>query len=127
MNLGHFAGLQAAGPLDRRDGRGNVRDLPPRVRNESFVFSVRDRGIAQWKTNTTAYTWTIPDERTVGTFPDGFSVPVFNHGGSGNISIATGFGVTLTEGATSGSISLLPGNSRLLCKVPGTVNQWRLW
>lgn len=127
MTPGHFAGLQAAGPLDRRDGRGNVRDLPPRVFNTAKTFSIRDRGIAHWKTDGTAYTWTIPDERIVGTFPNGFSVPVFNHGSAGNVSITPAAGVTLTEGTAGGTFALTPGSSRLLSKVPDTVNQWRLW
>jgi hypothetical protein len=127
MNLGHFAGLQAAGPLDRRDGRGNVRDLPPVVVNSNKTFNIRDRGRAQWKTDTGTYAWQIPDERIVGSFPDGFSVPVFNHGTSGNANIVPLSGVSLTEGTTSGSFALGPGASRLLVKVPGTLNQWRLW
>lgn len=129
MNMGHFAGIMAAGPLDRRDGRGNLRDLPPRIRNQDFTFSVRDRGIAQWRTSGTGatFTWTIPDERIVGLFPDGFSVPLFNAGGNGQVSVTPASGVALIEGTTSGTFALLTGNSRLLCKIPGTINGWRLW
>lgn len=127
MNMGHFAGLQAAGALDRRDGRGNVRDLIPRVRNEALTFSIRDRGYSLWKTDGAAYTWTIPDERVVGLFPEGFSIPLFNHGSAGNVSVTSAAGVTLTEGTTTGTFSLAPGAGRLLVKVPRTTNQWRLW
>lgn len=127
MNMGHFAGLQSAGPLDRRDGRGNLRDLPPRVRNSNHTFSIRDRGVAQWKTDAFSYTWTIPDERIVGAFPEGFSVPLFNHASSQQPTISPAAGVTLIEGPTTGAFVLTPGNSRMLSKVPGLLNTWRLW
>ena len=128
MNLGHFAGLIADGSLDRRDGRGNLRDLgSPVVRRASWTLDVRDRGRVQWSVSGGTNTLTIPSFITIRQLPNGFSVPLIAH--SGSLQVTPAFGVTLTEGTTSGTITLAAGQSRLLTLGPflETVGQtWRL-
>lgn len=128
MNMGHFAGLQSAGPLDRRDGRGNLRDLgAPVVRRSNWTLSLRDRGCMQWSVSGGTNTLTIPSFITIRQLPNGFSVPLVAH--TGSLQVTPESGVTLTEGTTSGTITIAAGNSRLLTLGPflETVGQtWRL-
>jgi hypothetical protein len=128
MNLGHFAGLNGQHPLDRSDGRGNLRDLgDPVTRRADWTLSIRDRGRAQWSVNGGTNILTIPSFITIRQLPDGFSVPLIVHVGSLQVTPASG--VTLTDGTTTGTITLVAGESRLLTLSPffDTVGQvWRL-
>lgn len=108
---------------DLSDTRGNVRDIPLNTQNAAYTFTLTDRGQTVIKTNTTAYTWTIPLESTTN-FPNGSAITVCNDGTAGNVTIAAAGGVTLLDGVTSGSFSLIPANTRTLLKV-GT-NRWRV-
>ena len=111
------------GGSDVEDSRGNLRDIPINVQNANYTFVLADRGRCVQKNNTTAYTWTIPLESTTN-FPNGAAITVVNDGGSANITITPAVGVTLLDGATSGSFSLQPNTTRTLLKV-GT-NRWRV-
>jgi hypothetical protein len=75
------------------------------------------------KTNTTAYTWTIPLESTTN-FPNGSAITICNDGSSANVTISPAGGVTLLDGANTGSYALLPNTAKTLYKI-GT-NRWRV-
>ena len=100
-----------------------MRDIPLNTQNAAYTFVLLDRGRGVLKTNTTAYTWTIPLESSTN-FPNGSAITVCNDGSSANITISPAGGVTLLDGATSGSFNLLPNTTRTLWKV-GT-NRWRV-
>lgn len=110
---------------EQSDVRGNLRDLPPNVQNANYTFALSDRGKLVAKTNTTAYAWTIPPESSVA-WPDGVAIPLMNDGTSGVVTITPGSGVTLLDGAASGSYALQAASIRTLVKVPGTANKWRI-
>jgi hypothetical protein len=57
-------------------------------------------------------------------FPDGTAITVCNDNGTGLVTISPTGGVTLLDGATSGSFSLAGNATRTLLKV-GT-NRWRI-
>ena len=117
------AGLTSS--TDVSDSRGNLRDIPPNVQNAAYTFALADRGRCVVKTDTTARTWTIPLESTTA-FPDGTAITAMNDGASANVTISPAGGVTLLDGATSGSFALLPNVTRTLYKVPGVANRWRV-
>lgn len=96
------------------DAAGNLRRIPPTLRNSTTAFTAADIGKVIYKNNTTAYTWTLYS----GTAGD--SIMVKNFGSSGNITIARG-GFALHDGTgASADFTLLPGQSRLLvCESPG--------
>lgn len=108
---------------DVEDSRGNLRDIPLNTQNAAYTFALADRGRCVIKTNTTAYTWTIPLESTTN-FPNGSTIEVMNDGTSGAVTISPAGGVTLLDGATSGSYSLGTNGTKTLQKV-GT-NRWRV-
>ena len=105
------------------DAIGNARDIPLNTQNAAYTFALTDRGRGVIKTNTTAYTWTIPLESTTA-FPDGSAITLINDGATANISVSPAGGVTLLDGAISGGVTLLPNTVRTLIKV-GT-NRWRI-
>lgn len=105
------------------DSRGNLRDIPPNVQNAAYTFALTDRGRGVIKNNTTAYTWTLPLESSVA-FPDGTAITIVNDGSAGNVTISPAGGVTLIDGTTSGTFTLVANNARTLYKV-GT-NRWRV-
>lgn len=108
---------------DVEDSRGNVRDIPINVQNAAYTFALADRGRCVQKNNTTAYTWTIPLESTTN-FPNGSTIEIQNDSGTGAVTISPAGGVTLLDGATSGSYSLGTNGTKTLQKV-GT-NRWRI-
>jgi len=108
---------------DVSDQRGNFRDIPLNTQNATYQFTLTDRGRTVIKTNTTAYTWTIPLESTTN-FPDGSAITICNDNGTGTVTISPAGGVTLLNGATSGSFSLAGNETRTILKV-GT-NRWRV-
>lgn len=111
---------------DLRDSRGNLRDIPPNVRNSNYTFTADDRGRQVIKNNTTAYVWTLPTDATAGwgNADDGPGITIVNDGTSGNVTIQLSGGVTLLDGSTSGSYSLLPNSVRTLLRVGA--NRWRV-
>ena len=100
-----------------------MRDIPLNTQNATYQFALTDRGRCVLKTNTTAYTWTIPLESTTN-FPNGSAITVCNDGTAGAVTISPAGGVTLLDGATSGSFSLGTNNTKTLLKI-GT-NRWRV-
>lgn len=105
------------------DSRGNLRDIPPNVQNAAYTFALTDRGRGVLKTNTTAYTWTLPLESSVA-FPDGTAISVVNDGSAGAVTISPAGGVTLIDGSATGSVTLAANSSRTLYKVGA--NRWRV-
>lgn len=99
------------------------RDVPQSIRNANTTFAMFDRGEMITKTDTSAYTWTIPLESAVN-FPIGSTILLMNDGSAGNITVAPTSGVTLLDGATSGNFTLTPGSSRSIIKVGS--NRWRV-
>ena len=108
---------------DTSDQRGNFRDIPLNTQNATYSFALVDRGQCVLKTNTSAYTWTIPLESGVA-FPNGSAITVCNDGTAGAVTISPTGGVTLLDGATSGSFTLAINVTRTLLKI-GT-NRWRV-
>lgn len=108
---------------DVEDSRGNLRDIPLNTRNAAYTFALVDRGQAVIKTDTTAYTWTIPLESTTN-FPNGSAITVVNDGTAGNVTVSPAGGVTLIDGGTTGAFTLAANTARTLLKI-GT-NRWRI-
>jgi hypothetical protein len=108
---------------DVEDSRGNLRDIPLNTQNAAYTFALTDRGCAVMKTNTTAYTWTIPLESSVA-FPNSTAITIVNDGSAGNITVNPTGGVTLIDGVNTGAFTLVANNARTLLKV-GT-NRWRV-
>jgi hypothetical protein len=108
---------------DVEDERGNLRDIPPNTQNANYTFVLLDRGRNVIKTNTTAYTWTIPLESTTN-FPNGSAITVCNDGSAGAVTISPAGGVTLLNGSTTGSFTLGDGQIRTLIKI--STNRWRI-
>jgi hypothetical protein len=97
------------------------------VRRADWTLSIRDRGRMQWTVSGGTLVLTIPSFITIRQMPNGFAVPLVAHLGSLQVTPASG--VTLTDGTTSGTITLASGESRLLTLGPflDTVGQaWRL-
>jgi hypothetical protein len=114
----NVAGLTAsAGPVS--DSIGNLRDIPPELRNATQAFGAADRGKIIYKNNTTAYTWTINSGASAG-----WAIMVKNFGSAGNVTIArnVGAGVALFDDTgTNADFTLLPGQSRLLVCFSSTI------
>ncbi|MFN7829821.1 MAG: hypothetical protein ACK5NX_01325 [Armatimonadota bacterium] len=107
---------------EQTDVRGNLRDVPVNVQNATYTFALADRGRQVQKNNSTAYTWTIPPQVDVA-WTDA-AITVANDGSAGAVTIAPGAGVTLLEGAVSGSFTLQPAQVRTLLRM--ATNRWRV-
>jgi hypothetical protein len=82
------------------------RSIPRTVKNGNYTFVVDDRGRSIVKTNTSAYTYTIPSS----TFSGGHVIVVRNNGSAGNITIAgSGVTVQLAGSTTTGNRTVAPG------------------
>ncbi len=110
---------------EQTDVRGNLRDVPPTVQNSNYTFTATDHGRMVAKTSTATPTWTIPPESSV-SWRDGAAISLMNHGTSGVVTVAPGAGVTLLDGAASGSYTLQAASIRSLLKVPGVADTWRV-
>lgn len=64
--------------------------------NAARTFPLTDNGGAVYKTNTTAYSWTVPANATVA-HPVGTVITVCNLGTAGDVTIVQASGVTLTK------------------------------
>lgn len=111
----------SAGPV--QDSIGNLRDIPQNVQNANYTFVLADRGKHVIKTDTTAYSWTVPPNSSVA-FAIGTAITLVNDGTSGNINVLRGSGVTLMLGSVDGDHVVGVGTSRTLLKV-GT-DRWRI-
>lgn len=104
-------------------GVGNVRDIPQNIQNATYTFALSDRGGHVIKTNTTAYTWTIPLNSGVA-FPIGTAILLVNDSGTGAVTIARTSGVALLDGATDANYTLAVNSARTILKI-GT-DRWRV-
>jgi hypothetical protein len=96
----------SAGPV--LDSIGNVRRIPPVLRNSTTAFTAADIGKVIYKSNTTAYTWTLYN----GTAGD--AITIKNAGASGNVTIARGGFSLVDDSGTDADFTLVAGQSRLL-------------
>ncbi len=71
------------------DGTDSVgfRNIPQQLQNSAYTLVLADSGKHIYKSNTTAYTWTIPSNASVA-FPVGTAITFINGGASGDITIA---------------------------------------
>lgn len=99
---------------------------PPESHDENFTFALGDTGKLIKKTNTTAYTWTIPPNSSVA-FPIGHKIWVVNIGTAGAVALARGAGVilTLAGSVTDADKSIAAGGGGILMKV-GT-DTWKIF
>lgn len=102
---------------------GSVGNVPLDTQNATYTFVIGDKGRGKLKTNTTAYTWTIPPNSSVA-FAIGDMIQVTHDSTAGNVTIARGVGVTLMNGTTDNDYTLSAGQTRVLQKL-GT-NRWRV-
>lgn len=100
-----------------------IQRIAQDIRNATHTFALSNAGGHVIKTNTTAYTWTVPPNSSVA-FPIGDAISVVNDGSSGNVTIAQGAGVTIVDGATTGAYTLLPNSGRTLLKIGN--DRWRV-
>lgn len=99
------------------DVAGNVRDVPPILRNSTTAFALSDRGRYIYKNNTTAYTWAV----NTSVWVEGMTVSISNRGTAGDVTISRGSGMVLRSGATDvASFALTPGQTRTLLAVSAT-------
>ncbi len=119
-----FSGTTALTAASTVDSQAiGYRDIPQVIQNASATFALTDRGDHWIKTNTTAYTWTIPLNSSVA-FPIGTAIVVINDSGTGAVTIARTAGVALLDGATDANYTLATNTARTLLKV-GT-DRWRI-
>ena len=62
-------------------------NVPQQLKNSAYTLVLGDSGKHIYKSNTTAYTWTIPANSSVA-FPIGTAITFINGGASGDITIA---------------------------------------
>lgn len=93
--------------------------------NAATTLALAHSGRGLIKTNTTAYTWTIPPASSVAWFA-GTTIVVCNDGTAGNITIARGSGVTLLNAANSNANRTVgPGQTATLVRTQ-TADRWRI-
>lgn len=96
------------------------RDIPQNIQNATYSFALTDRGRSVGKTNSTAYTYTIPANSSVA-FPAGSVITVFNNNATSNITIAiTTDTLRLAGTTTTGSRTLAPWGVATLYKSDST-------
>lgn len=125
-DLAFAAGKLEVAVLDATGGAQfdpGFRDIPQVTQNASATFALADRGKHWIKTNTTAYTWTVPTNAAV-TFPIGTALVVVNDAASGAVTIARASGVALLDGLTDGDFTLAAGAARTLLKVGA--DRWKV-
>jgi hypothetical protein len=104
------------------DGTDSVgfRNIPQQAQNASYTLVLADAGKHLYKSNTTAYTWTIPANSSVA-YPVGTAITFVNGGASGNITIAiTSDTMRLAEAGTTGSRTLAGYGVATAIKVAST-------
>lgn len=87
---------------------GKIRGIPVIVTNATHSFLASDAGMARVKTDTSAYTWTVPNN----TLSAGDALSIVNAGSAGNVTIqqGTGFTLTLAGAGTTGNRTLSPNS-----------------
>ena len=93
--------------LDGLSGGGATANIPRNLQNGNYTFVAGDLGSMRYKSNSTAYTYTVD----ASVFAAGDVFYVSNEGTANNITIAQGSGVSLTyAGAvTAGNRIVTPG------------------
>lgn len=105
------------------DSRGNVRSIGLRTSNANTDFTIDDNGGTVNKTDNSTPSWRIRTDANAG-YEDGTSILAANDSTTtGNATITLEAGVTLFSGTTSGPLTLLPGESRMLQRI--AANTWR--
>lgn len=98
------------------------RGAPMVLRNATAAFGLVDAGKTVYKSNTTAYTWTISPDATTD-FPIGTIISLLHDSTAGDITLARGAGVALVNGTTDANQTVTAGNSASIQKV--SANRWR--
>jgi hypothetical protein len=94
--------------------------LPQRLKNENYTLVLEDVSYHIYKTDTSAYTWTIPANASVA-FEVGTCVTFINGGSSGNITLAiTSDTMQLAASSSTGSRTLAAGGVATAIKVAST-------
>lgn len=130
MNTGTFAGISGGVDTSGATAFGVpvtsavTTTVPPRVANGNTTIVRTDRGRCVRKSDTSTPTWFIATAAVSGWTGDGSVIGIFNDGGSGALTLTPESGVTLTEGTTTGSITVAAGQGRMLHEVE--LNVWRL-
>jgi len=104
------------------DGTNAVgfRNIPQQAQNATYTLVLADAGKHIYKSNTSAYTWTIPANSSV-EFPVGTAITFVNGGASGNITIAiTSDTMRLAGPGTTGSRTLAGYGVATAIKVAST-------
>ena len=101
-----------------------------RVNDATSTLLDSDIGKMIVKTNTTAYTWTLPPDTSFTSYPtladiQGRSIAIVNDGTSSNVTLSRGSGVTLFNGTSNANLTIGPGQSIVICHMP-TANKWRV-
>ena len=104
------------------DGTNDVgfRNVPQELKNTSYTLVLADAGKHIAKSNTSAYTYTIPANSSVA-FPLGTAVTFVNYGSSGNVTISiTSDTMRLASDGTTGSRTLAAYGVATAIKVAST-------
>lgn len=72
----------------------NLASVTQNEQNANYTLALTDANKHIYKSNTTAYAWTIPPNSSVA-FPTGTTVSLVNGGSAGAITVTKGSGVTL--------------------------------
>lgn len=101
------------------------RGLNPSTRNANYTLALVDAGRAQFKSDTSAYTWTIPPQASVVWFA-GTKITLVNDGTAGNITLARGSGVALLNSANADANRTIgPGQTAVITRAIAT-DRWRI-
>jgi hypothetical protein len=106
------------------DAIGNARDIPTNTQNAAYTFVTADHGRSVIKTDNASYTWTLPTDATAG-WRSGATITIVNDSGTGTVTISPAGGVTLIDGASTGSFILPINSGRTLHRV--AANRWRVF
>lgn len=94
--------------------------VPQLLKNASYTLTLAEANYHLYKSDTSAYTWTIPANASVA-FEIGTCVTFVNDGSSGNITIAiTSDTMRLAGSSSTASRTLAPGGMATAIKVTAT-------
>lgn len=123
--IGSASGLQLRMRLTSagiEDTLGFVRNVPVLVQNSNYTVTAGERGRDIVKTGTTTTNCSLPNNANL-PVETGFSFMAVNHGTVGNLTITPEVPLSLRRGTTTGTVTLLPGESAWVkCYGP---NDWR--
>lgn len=99
--------------------------IPMNTTNASSSFALNEAGCARRKTDTSAYTYTIPLDSSVA-FPVGTVLTIVNDGTAGTITVARAGGVTLLNSSgTNADRSVAANSTATLVKL--AADRWRIY